>query len=56
MDSGAWQTTVHGAAKSRTRLSDEHLTCATLGRVLTSLSFSSLDSGDNASNYWAKVR
>ena len=56
MDSGAWQTTVHGVAKSWTRLSDEHLTCATLGRVLTSLSFSSLDSGDNASNYWAKVR
>ena len=24
MDRGAWQTTVHGVTKSRTRLSDQH--------------------------------
>ena len=24
MDRGAWQATVHGVAKSRTRLSDQH--------------------------------
>ena len=26
MDRGAWRATVHGVAKSRTRLSDEHTT------------------------------
>ena len=29
MDGGAWQATVHGVAKSRTRLSDFTFTCST---------------------------
>ena len=38
MDRGAWQATVHGVAKSRTRLTDEHFhSSLSLSHVLKAL-------------------
>ena len=36
MNRGAWRTTFHGAAKSRTRISDFHFTCFFQSRLYTS--------------------
>ena len=35
MDEGAWQATVHGVTKSRTRRSDEHTDTQPINKVVT---------------------